>query len=172
MKKILLTMAFVLGVIAANAQMWIGGGLGAQIKKNYTEFSITPEVGCVLSNHWHVGLGANYSFSQEKGTDLLGNDVITNVNKLFLQPYVRYVLTIIDAKFVLFFDLCGDFGLIDASGWAATLRPGISWMATKHWTAAFSFSTVQYDHGLYGNDNAFKLNFDLAVPQIRIYYTF
>ena len=46
------------------------------------------------------------------------------------------------------------------------------WMATKHWTAAFSFATVEYDHGLHGNDNAFKVNFDLAVPQIRIYYTF
>ena len=162
MKKVLLTMAFVLGVIAANAQMWIGGGFGTQIKENYTEFSITPEVGCVLSNHWQVGLGANYSFTKAAST----------TNSLIIEPYVRYVPTIIGDKFVLFVDLVGDFGLIDASGWAATLRPGIAWMATKHWTAAFCFATVGYDHGLYGNDNAFKVNFDLAVPQIRIYYTF
>ena len=162
MKKVLLTMAFVLGVIAANAQMWIGGGFGTQIKENYTEFSITPEVGCVLSNHWQVGLGANYSFTKAAST----------TNSLIIEPYVRYVPTIIGDKFVLFVDLVGDFGLIDASGWAATLRPGIAWMATKHWTAAFCFATVGYDHGLYGNDNAFKVNFDLGVPQIRIYYTF
>ena len=162
MKKVLLTMAFVLGVIAANAQMWIGGGFGTQIKENYTEFSITPEVGCVLSDHWQVGLGANYSFTKATST----------TNSLIIEPYVRYVPTIIEDKFALFVDLVGDFGLIDASGWATTLRPGIAWLPTKHWTAAFSFATVRYDHGLYGNDNAFNVNFDLGVPQIRIYYTF
>lgn len=172
MKKLFLTLALVFGMFAANAQVWIGGGVGAQIQKDYTGFSIAPEVGYVINHHWHVGLGTNYSFTQEKGTDLLGNDVTTNVNKLFLQPYVRYVPTIIEDKFALFFDLCGDFGLIDASGWATTLRPGIAWLPTKHWTAAFSFGTARYNHGLYGPDNGFNLDFDLAAPHIRLYYNF
>ena len=172
MKKLFLTLALVFGMFAANAQVWIGGGVGAQIQKDYTGFSIAPEVGYVISDPWHVGLGPNYSFSQEKGTDLLGNDVTTNVNELFLQPYVRYVPTIIDDKFALFFDLCGDFGLIDASGWAATLRPGIAWMATEHWTAAFRFAFLQYDHGMYHESNGVYLDAATMAPSFGIYYNF
>ena len=162
MKKLFLTMALVLGMFAANAQVWIGGGFGAQIQKDYTKFSIAPEVGGVISDHWHVGLGANYTFAKDTST----------ANSLIVEPYVRYVATIIDDKFALFFDLVGDFGLIDASGWATTLRPGIAWFATKRWTAAFCFASARYDHGLYGSDNGFNLNCDLAAPHIRLYYNF
>lgn len=162
MKKLFLTLALVFGMFAANAQVWIGGGFGAQIQKDYTEFSIAPEVGYVISDHWHVGLGANYSFTKATST----------TNSLIVEPYVRYVPIIIEDKFALFFDLVGNIGLIDASGWATTLRPGIAWLPTKHWTAAFSFGTARYNHGLYGPDNGFNLNFDLAAPHIRLYYNF
>lgn len=168
MKKLFLVLAFAFaGIFTANAQVWVGGGLDANIYKDHTGFSIAPEVGYAFNNHWQVALGAAYGFNQDK---VLGETIKTNT--LTLEPYVRYVATTIGDKFSLFFDLTGDFGLIDASGWAATLRPGIAWMATEHWTAAFRFGFLGYDHGYYGGDNGFFMNCDLSAPSIRLYYNF
>jgi len=164
MKKLFLVLALAFaGIFTANAQVWIGGGLGAQIEKTHTSLTLAPEVGYAFNNHWQLALGAGYTFNKTDGAP--------TTNQLSLEPYVRYVATTIGDKFSLFFDLTGDFGLIDASGWAATLRPGIAWMATEHWTAAFRFGFLGYDHGFYGN-NGFYLNCDLASPQIRLYYNF
>lgn len=171
MKKLFLTLALAfVGIMSANAQVWLGGGLGAQIEKNYTSISVSPEVGYAINDHWQIALGASYNF--EKNKPLVPDLNFQTNNYLSLEPYVRYVATTIGDKFSLFFDLTGDFGLIDANGWAATLRPGIAWMATKHWTAAFRFGFAGYDHGYYGVNNGFFLNCDLATPQIRLYYNF
>ena len=171
MKKLFLTLVLAFaGILAANAQVWVGGGLGANIQKDYMSLTLAPEVGYAINNQWQVALGAGYGFTQTK-VDVLGETITNNTNTLTLQPYVRYVATSIE-KFSLFFDLTGDFGLIDGSGWAATLRPGIAWMATEHWTAAFRFGFAGYDHGYYGADNGFFMNCDLAAPQLRLYYNF
>ena len=171
MKKLFLVLALAFaGIFTANAQVWVGGGLGASVQKNYTHFSIAPEIGYAINNQWQVALGAGYGFTQTK-TDVLGETVTHNTNTLALQPYVRYVATTV-GKFSLFFDLCGDFGLLDdARDYAVTIQPGIAWMATDHWTAAFRFGKVGYDHNFYGTDG-FLLNADLAAPQIRLYYNF
>ena len=165
MKKLFLVLAFAFaGIFAANAQVWVGGGLGAQINNEHTRLTVSPEIGYAFNNQWQLALGAGYAFDKLDGT--------ATINVLSLEPYVRYVATTIGDKFSLFFDLTGDFGLIDASGWATTLRPGIAWMATEHWTAAFRFGFMGYDHGYYGGDNGFYMNCDLAAPQIRLYYNF
>ena len=172
MKKLFLVLALAFaGIFTANAQVWIGGGLGVNIQKDHTGFNLAPEVGYAFNNHWQVALGAVYGFEKTK-VEVFGETTTNSTNMLSLEPYVRYVATTIGDKFSLFFDLTGDFGLIDASGWAATLRPGIAWMATEHWTAAFRFGFMGYDHGYYGPDNGFFMNCDLASPQIRLYYNF
>ena len=171
MKKLVLTLAIVFaGIMSVNAQVWVGGGLGASIQKNETSFSIAPEVGYSLNNKWQVALGANYRFDQTK-VDMPDGSVYKNsTNALALQPYVRYVGGTIGKKFSLFVDFCGDFGLMDdARDYAITLQPGIAWQATDKFTAAFRFCKVGYDHNFYGTDG-FLLDGDLAVPQIRLYY--
>ena len=169
MKKLFLVLALAFaGILTANAQVWVGGGLGASVQKNYTSFSISPEVGYVINNHWQVALGAGYNFTQTK--DVLDEEITTNA--LALQPYVRYVGGTIGKKFSLFVDLCGDFGLLDdARDYAVTLQPGIAWQATDKFTAAFRLGKVGYDHNFYGTDG-FLLDGDLCAPQIRIYYNF
>ena len=170
MKKMILAALVAVASLSANAQVWVGGGLGASIQKNHTSLSIAPEIGYAINDQWQVALGAGYGFNQTK-VDVLGETITTNTNTLALQPYVRYVATTI-GKFSLFFDLCGDFGLLDdARDYAVTLQPGIAWMATDHWTAAFRFGKVGYDHNFYGTDG-FLMNCDLAAPQIRLYYNF
>lgn len=171
MKKLFLILALAFaGIFTANAQVWLGGGLGAKIDKNYTSLSISPEVGYAFNSHWQIALGASYNF--EKTKPLLPELNPETNHYLSLEPYVRFVPTTIGNKFSLFLDLTGDFGLIDKSGWAATLRPGIAWMATEHWTAAFRFGFVGYDHSYYGAENGFFLNCDFAAPEIRLYYNF
>ena len=171
MKKLFLVLALAFaGIFTANAQVWIGGGLGADIHKGYTSISVAPEIGYAFNSHWQLAVGANYNFVKAD-PEMPDLNIQTN-NYLSLEPYVRYVATTIGDKFSLFFDLTGDFGLIDASGWAATLRPGIAWMATEHWTAAFRFGFAGYDHGYYGDDHGFFMNCDFASPQIRLYYNF
>lgn len=171
MKKVLLTLVIAFaGIFTANAQVWIGGGVGAKVYENYSSFTVAPEVGYNINNHWTVALGANYDFSK----DVLEGDAekALILNKLSLQPYVRYVGGTIGQKFSLFLDLTGDFGLIDKSGYAVSLRPGIAWAATEKFTAAFRFGFAGYDHGFYGAKNGFYMNCEMATPEIRFYYSF
>ncbi|MBR0178797.1 MAG: hypothetical protein IJQ11_15385 [Bacteroidales bacterium] len=169
MKKLFLILALAFaGIFTANAQTWIGGGVGAKIYQDYTHFSISPEFGYNINNHWTIALGASYGFTQDK--NLLGEKVTTN--ELSLEPYVRYIGGTIGHKFSLFLDLTGDFGLIDKSGYAVSLRPGIAWAATEKFTAAFRFGFAGYDHGFYGPNNGFFLNCETVAPEIRFYYSF
>lgn len=163
MKKLVLVLAIVFaGVLSANAQVWIGGGVGAEIEKNSTMFEIAPEIGYCINNQWQIALGADYAFAKAGGT----------ANFLYLEPYVRYVGGTIGQKFSLFLDLTGDFALLDApSSYGVFLRPGIAWQATEKFTAAFRLGYAGYDHNFYGVDG-FNLNCDLAAPQIRLYYNF
>lgn len=173
MKKLVLVLAIVFaGMMTANAQVWIGGGLGADIQKNHTGITLSPEVGYMIPDSpFTIALGAGYTYNNVKG--------VGSTNTLTLQPYFRYVPCTIANKFSLFLDLTGDFGLIDApkGAYAVLLQPGIAWMATEKWTAAFRFGRIGYSHNFIKDANevpidGFLTGFDLAAPSIRIYYNF
>ncbi|MBR4146556.1 MAG: hypothetical protein IKU00_01535 [Bacteroidales bacterium] len=172
MKKLVLVLAIVFaGMMTANAQVWIGGGLGAQVEKNHMAFNVAPEIGYAINDQWQLALGVDYRFNQYKA-EALGATVTNTTNLLFLQPYVRYVGGTIGHKFSLFVDLCGDIALLDAgNAYAVTLQPGIAWQATDQFTAAFRFAKIGYDHGIYGTDG-FLMQGALVAPEIRIYYNF
>ena len=165
MKKLVLVLAIVFaGIMSANAQVWVGGGLGTSIQKGVTTVQLAPEVGYAFNSQWQVALGVDYSMATGGGA---------TVNMLYLQPYVRYVGGTIGHKFSLFVDLTGDFSLLDApkGHYAVMLQPGIAWQATEKFTAAFRFAKIGYDHGIYGTDG-FLLQGALACPRIGIYYNF
>lgn len=166
MKKLVLVLAIVFaGLTSANAQVWIGGGVGAQAEKGAFAIELAPEVGYVINNQWQLALGADYTFMNVSG--------FGSYNELYLEPYVRYVGGTIGKKFSLFVDLCGDFGVVNGTGYAVMLRPGIAWQATEKFTAAFRFGFAGYDHDFKGSgNNGFVMNCDLAAPQIRLYYNF
>lgn len=155
------------GIFTANAQVWVGGGLGANLQKNQTGFTLAPEIGYMIPNTpFTLALGTVYNYQNVKE--------VGSSNALALEPYFRYAPCTIADKFVLFFDLTADINLIDATphhAYAIMVQPGIAWMATDKWTAAFRFGKVGYDHNFYGT-NGFLLNCDLAAPMIRIYYNF
>ena len=172
MKKLFLVLAFAfVGIFTANAQVWIGGSAGADITKTYYSFSIAPEVGYMIPNTpFTVAAAVNYSH---------GHSDYGNSNTIILSPYFRYVPCTIGEKFSLFLDLTGDFCLMDRKGdYAIGLQPGIAWMATEHWTAAFRFAYAEYRHGLNphaisaGTEDGFFANFTLGTPWIGLYYNF
>ena len=169
MKKLFLTLALAfIGIISANAQLWIGGAVGAGISKHTTSFTVAPEVGYSFTGTpMTIAAEVDYSFTKMEDFDA--------EHELILKPYVRCNLMTIE-KFGVFMDLTGDFRVMhnigEDNGYAISLRPGVAWMATKHWTAAFRFAFAQFDHGMYHPENGFYLDCATVAPQFGLYYNF
>jgi hypothetical protein len=166
MKKLFLVLALAfVGIFTANAQVWIGGSANATINKNVTNFAIAPEVGYSFTGTpWTIAVAANYTFNKF--------DQMDATNGLILSPYVRYSICNIE-KFALFMDLTGDFDVTSKTfGYRVGLQPGIAWMATKHWTAAFRFAFIGYNHCNYYGDEGFRMNFATSAPGFGLYYNF
>ena len=167
MKKLFLVLALAFaGIFTANAQVWIGGSTNATINKDVTNFAIAPEVGYSFTGTpWTIAAAVNYTFEQDKVFD------ITN-HGLILSPYVRYSICNIE-KFALFMDLTGDFDVMSKDfGYRVGLQPGIAWMATKHWTAAFRFAFIGYNHCGYYGAEGFRMNCATSAPGFGLYYNF
>ena len=174
MKKLFLivTLAF-LGIFTANAQVWIGGSADAAINKDVQKFSIAPEIGyCIPNTKWTVAIGYKTIYENDSNNTLVSEDW-----DHFFSPYIRYSICNIE-KFGLFMDLTADFGMsntnfhADRRGYRIGLQPGIAWMATKHWTAAFRFAFIGYNHCAYFGDEGFNLSFATAAPGFGLYYNF
>ena len=165
MKKLFLTLALAfVGIFTANAQLWMGGSVGASFIKNYTAFTIAPEIGYSFANTpLTIAAEVDYSFSKVKDFDAH--------HELILKPYVRCTMAKVE-KFNVFMDLTGDFGVVNNKGYAISLRPGVAWMATEHWTAAFRFAFLQYDHGMYHEANGVYLDCKTVAPSFGLYYNF
>lgn len=164
MKKLFLVLALAfVGIFTANAQVWVGGSTSATINKDVTKFAIAPEVGYMIPNTpWTVAAAVNYTYD--------GSDAI---HGLMLSPYVRYSICNIE-KFALFMDLTGDFAVTGYGdfGYRVGLQPGIAWMATEHWTAAFRFAFIGYNHCNYYGAEGFRMNFATSAPGFGLYYNF
>ena len=130
MKKLFLTFAFAVTALAMNAQLYVGGEVGAwrNWDENTTSFKIAPEVGYNLSDKWAVGIELAYSYNY---THPQGTPKGADQNIFGLAPYARYTF----AKFGavnLFLD--GGLGWYGASGDLADddkafevgLKPGLS----------------------------------------------
>lgn len=166
MKKLFLTLALAFaGIMGANAQVWIGGSANAGFEKNKTEFKIAPEIGYSFNEHWTIATGLTFHYVADKT-----GPISVNFNQFILSPYVRYTACNIE-KFSLFLDLAGDIDILSPEMYAVGLRPGIAWMATEHWTAAFRFGFLGYDH-LFERGNGFFLDCGLGTSSIGLYYNF
>lgn len=169
MKKLFLTLALAfVCIFSANAQVWIGGSASATVNKEVKKFAVAPEIGYMF-NKWTIAVGANYGFKDEK----LVGDLHSVSHSLILSPYVRYSICNIE-KFSLFMDLTGDFDVLsDNFGYRVGLQPGIAWMATKHWTAAFRFAFLGYNKCGYYGDEGFRLDYlGTTGPTFGLYYNF
>ena len=165
MKKLVLTLVLAFaGILTANAQLWMGGSIGAGFVKNYSTFTIAPEIGYSFKGT-PLTIAAEIDYAFEKAKDVKAQ------HELILKPYVRCNIAKVE-KFGVFLDLTGDLGVVNKKGYAISLRPGVAWMATEHWTAAFRFAFLQYDHGMYHTSNGFYVSAATLAPQFGLYYNF
>ena len=170
MKKLFLVLALAFaGIFTANAQVWIGGSANALVNKETINFSVAPEIGyCIPNTKWTIAAGANYGFQDVK----IADGIHSTAHSLILSPYVRYTLCSIE-KFIMALDLTGDFDVMSEDfGYRVGLQPCIAWMATEHWTAAFRFAFIGYNHCGYYGDEGFHLDFATAAPGFGLYYNF
>ena len=94
MKKLFLTLAVAFASLAANAQLYVGGEVGAwrNSDDNHTSFNLKPEIGYQLSDKWDLGIGIGFNHDYKgvgeasDGTTLVKN----KVNSFEVNPYARW----------------------------------------------------------------------------------
>ena len=94
MKKLFLTLAVAFASLEANAQLYVGGEVGAwrNSDDNHTSFNLKPEIGYQLSDKWDLGIGIGFNHDYKgvgeasDGTTLVKN----KVNSFEVNPYARW----------------------------------------------------------------------------------
>ena len=171
MKKILLMAAFAVATLTANAQVWVGGGLGFNYEKPKdvdaaTIINIAPQVGYVLDEKFGLGLELQLQLFNKQAGDK------TNIQ---VAPFVRY--TFAKAGIANFF-VDGGFGLKSekpAGGDAATIwhvgfRPGIAINCSEHVSIISELGWLGFQHK--ENWNRISLNANESALKLGGYYTF
>jgi hypothetical protein len=88
MKKILLAAVVAFSSLAASAQIWVGGSLGANFTtpdyddaETLKEFTISPEVGYTLNDKWDIAIAINTNIASLDGE---------SATSFAIEPYARY----------------------------------------------------------------------------------
>ena len=167
MKKICILAVMAVMAVAASAQLYVGGSVGAWYNDNdgddLTTITIMPEIGYNLNSKWAVGTTIGYQY-QHLHSDLpviLGGDGSINVNLFTFAPYARY--TFFKSGIVgLFCDGTVGFSAGKTSGelidddtacvWNIGFRPGISFTLGEHCSIVAHVGFLGYQ----GANNAAK----------------
>lgn len=120
----LLTAVVALMTLSANAQVWLGGEVGAwrNSKINETTFTIAPSVGYNLSDTWAIGMGLGYEHFYHRGLE---------TNAISVSPFARYKFAKL-GPVLLFVDGGFDFTTIKpkegkaANQWGIGIKPGLA----------------------------------------------
>ncbi len=156
------------GIFTASAQIWLGGSANIIANKEVSAFEIAPEIGySIPKTKWAMAIAIDFIYAR--------NDIMSTHLPSICSPYIRYRICDIE-KFSLFMDLTGDFPDYVFGGYRVGLQPGIVWMATKHWTAAFRFAFLGYNDSPYynalGYADGFNLKFGTTASSFGLYYNF
>ena len=93
MKKIMMIAAMMVAAVSANAQVYVGGGIGFQTTSQgdntNTVIKIMPEIGYNLSENWAVGIALGYGHSKNT-VSANGVDVSVKTDVFSINPYARY----------------------------------------------------------------------------------
>lgn len=143
MKKIILTAIVAIASLTANAQIWVGGGIGFNHTDNedwvgpdVTSFYVAPEIGYTLNDKWDLAIALGDTYTKPDPGDA--------VNDFFVNPYARY--TFFKTGKVGFFV---DGGFTVTAGDSPTqfsigLRPGVKFAASDKVTFVASFGFLGY----------------------------
>ena len=156
MKKLLLIVSCVIFAgIFANAQIYVGGGVGFwnDGDADRTTFNLTPEVGYNISDKLAAGAVIGFSYSKIGSQD--ANSSFT------IAPYARYTY-FNEGIFSLFVD--GGLDLYTAknvdAGFRIGFQPGFAVSLTDRFSLVSKFGFLGYsDAALYGRSNGFGFSF-------------
>ena len=117
MKKLFITIAFVAAAMFAQAQFFVGGGIGfgtsggtmtsetagvsvSADQPKTTNFTIAPSLGFMFSENMGIGIDFNYTYGKDvtKITDASGAETTTTLkgSTIGFKPYFRYVFAEVD----------------------------------------------------------------------------
>ena len=158
MKKIILTAVVALASLTANAQIWVGGGIGFTHTDNedflgdpdFTTFYVAPEIGYTLNDKWDLAIALGDVYSKPDPGDA--------TNDFFVNPYARY--TFFKTGKVGFF-VDGGFSLTAGDSptqFSIGLRPGVKFAASDKVTFVASFGFLGYKSI---EDNSTEFGFEL-----------
>lgn len=162
MKKFVLVAVFaVLGFVAAQAQVRLGGAVNLWYNQEseVTTYTLMPEIGYKLSDQWEVG-----TFIGFNGGAKSDSNVKTAFSFAF-KPFARYTF-LRSGIFSMFceggFDLvCGNAGSMtsghkqfsNSTAFAIGFRPGIDIELTEHWSLESHLGFLGYsanEKGVFG----------------------
>lgn len=185
MKRFVLALAAVLALtLTAGAQeagrIWTGGSLGLKSSKTtgdgkLTNFTIVPEVGYNLSDHWGIGLKLGYKYNESYVSHAkVKSDGFT------VHPFARY--SFLNGKLGgLFLDGGAGYSYSKEKGtgtktqeWEAGLRPGVRINVSDNVSLTGKFGFLGYQYEKYGSrkTNTFGFDFDLTQIQLGINFVF
>lgn len=169
MKKPFLTIVLAcIGVFTAQAQIWLGGSVNANLNKEDKTFSVAPDVGyCIPNTPFSIACAVEYAGSLIKGE--------AYTHSLTVSPYFRYDICDLSERFSLFMDLASDIDALEFNSFDIGLAPGISFNLTEHWSSEFSFAFLGYEWRRETGESPeqqFVLDFATVAPSFGIYYNF
>lgn len=176
MRKFVLVIAVMLGVVAAQAQeMYLGGGISLwrDTDADRTSFSITPDFGYNLNENWAVGGELALAF---RGAGDHGNPKSTS---FAIAPYARY--SFYENKIVrLFLDM--GLGISTSkvehsdrvNGFEIGLKPGLAIKLNEHlsFVTRIGFAGYRDDYHRNMGENGFGVTVDGENISIGIDYEF
>ncbi len=181
MKKVFLAAVVALASLTANAQIWVGGSLGANFNtpdgddaETLSTYTIAPEVGYKLNDKWDIAVALNFKMFSYDGE---------SENNFSIEPYARFTFAEMD-KVSFFVDGGFSFGKenftmnedgmpepAEAEAFTVGVRPGIKFAATDNlsfvaktgWLGYKNVKDAYSEFGLDVNGNALSFG---------VYYAF
>ena len=184
MKKLFVSAALILCLgMTAQAQekkMWVGGHIGFMNEKvkdgnSETSFTVMPEFGYQLSNHWAIGIRGGYNQTEWKPQT--GDK--TKITGFRVEPFARY--TVLQGKIGgLFVDGVFSYGQdknrtkVKTDVYGVSVRPGVSLNLSKCMVLTGSVGILGYTHekteGV--KTNTFGADFNLNDVQLGLAFKF
>ena len=187
MKKLMMAAALAVASLSANAQVYLGGGVGfdsyhnGDADKSYTAFKIMPEIGYKLDDQISFGISFGYSSAEHNSARLNLSKGAKKTTTLSINPYLRY--TFARWNNVSFFGEVG-FGYENeteshttgsdtkVNSWYLGVQPGIAVDLTKNFTFLTKIGWLGYESSKPDYDNAkADSNFGLNVSSENIKFS-
>ena len=165
MKKLVLTLALVFGVLAANAQYFVGGqfGLLYDDASENTMITIAPEFGYAFNDTWTVA-------------GMIGYTHMDNFNSFYIAPYASWNFWKKDFVGLL---VDGGFGISTQkykgadsdTGFEIGFKPGISFNLTDNFSLVAHYGFLGY-RTKYNGSSVSGLSLSGNEISLSLYYCF